>query len=102
MYSLVGRGSSLETKNFASLYVAVPMEDNTGVKDGRPSVTFFLTLAELYIIPGFEPEALKSLYCSKASINELICVLPFVRKKSLQLITHFVSSFRKELKVLLT
>ena len=68
MYSLVGRGSSLETKNFASLYVAVPMEDNTGVKDGRPSVT----LTELYIIPGFESEALKSLYCSKASINELI------------------------------
>ena len=102
MYSLVGRGSSLETKNFASLYVAVPMEDNTGVKDGRPSVTFFLTLTELYIIPGFEPEALKSLYCSKDSINELICVLPFIMKKSLQLITHLVNLFRKELKVLLT
>ena len=102
MYSLVVRDSSLETKTFASLYVAVPMEDNTGVKDGRPSETFFLTLAELYIIPGFEPEALKSLYCSKASINELICVLPFIRKKSLQLITHLVNSFRKELKVLLT
>ena len=36
MYSLVSRGSSIGTKNFASLYVGVPMADKIGVKDGRP------------------------------------------------------------------
>ena len=38
MYSLVVRNSSIGTKNFASLYVGVPMVDK-GLKNGRPSVT---------------------------------------------------------------
>ena len=64
MYSLVVRGSSIGTKNFASLYVGVPMADKIGLKDGRPSVTILWTLAKPYIIPGLQPEGLKSLYCS--------------------------------------
>ena len=42
MYSLVVRNSSIGTKNFASLYVGVPMVDKglkNGLKNGRPSVT---------------------------------------------------------------
>ena len=65
MYSLVVRNSSIGTKNFASLYVGVPMVDNglkNGLKNGRPSVTNLWTLAEPHIIPGVEPEGLKSLY----------------------------------------
>ena len=64
MYSLVVWGSSIGTKNFARLYVGVPMADKIGLKDGRPSVTILLTLAKPYIIPGLEPEGIKSLYCS--------------------------------------
>ena len=64
MYSLVVRSSSIGTKNFAKLYVGVPMADEIGLKDGRLSVTILWTLAEPYIIPGLEPEGLKSLYCS--------------------------------------
>ena len=64
MYSLVVRGSSIETKNFASLYVGVPMADKIGLKDGRPSVTILWTLAEPYINQGLEREGLESLYCS--------------------------------------
>ena len=64
MYSLVVRGSRIGTKNFASLYVGVPMADKIGLKDGRPSLTILWTLAKPYIIPGLEPEGLKSLYCS--------------------------------------
>ena len=41
MYSLVVRGSSNGTKNFASLYVSVPMADKLVLKDGRPSVADF-------------------------------------------------------------
>ena len=64
MNSLVGRGSSIGTKNFASLYFGVPMADKIGLKDERPSVVILWTLAKPYIIPGLEPEGLKSLYCS--------------------------------------
>ena len=64
MYSLVVRGSSIGTKNYASLHVGVPMADKIGSKDGRPSVTILWTLAKSYIIPGLEPEGFKSLYCS--------------------------------------
>ena len=64
MYSLVVRGSSIETKNFASLYVGVPMADKIGQKDVRSSVTILWILAEPYIIPGLEPEGFRSLYCS--------------------------------------
>ena len=64
VYSLVVWGSSVGTKNFASLYVGVPMADKTGLKDGRPCVTILWTLAKRYIIPGLETELLKSLYCS--------------------------------------
>ena len=64
MYSLVVKDSSIGAKNFASLYVGVPMADKIGLKDGRPSVTILWTLAEPYIIPGLEPEELKSFYCS--------------------------------------
>ena len=64
VYSLVVRGSRTGTKNFASLYVGVPMTDKIGLKDGRPSLTILWTLAKPYIIPGLEPEGLKSLYCS--------------------------------------
>ena len=42
MYSLVVRNCSIGTKNFASLYVGVPMVDKSlknGLKNGRPSVT---------------------------------------------------------------
>ena len=63
MYSLIVRGCSIGTKNFASLHVGVPMADKIGLKDARPSVTILLTLAEPYIIPGLQPEGLKSLYC---------------------------------------
>ena len=64
MYSLVVRGSSIGNKNLASLYVGVLMADKIGLKDRRPSVTILLTLAKPYIIPGLEPEGIKSLYCS--------------------------------------
>ena len=64
VYSLVVRGSSIGTKNFASLYVGVPIADKIGLKDGRPSVIILWILAKPYIIPGVEPERLKSLYCS--------------------------------------
>ena len=64
VYSLVIRGSSMGTKDFASLYVDVTMTDKRDLKDGRLSLPILWTLAELYIIPVFEPEALKSLYCS--------------------------------------
>ena len=65
VYSLVVRGSSIRTKNLASLYVGVPMTDKIGLGDGRPSVTILWTLAEPYIIiPGLEPEGFKFLYCS--------------------------------------
>ena len=64
VYSLVVWGSSIETKNFASLYVGVPMGDKTGLKDRRSSVIILWTLAKPYIIPGLEPEGLKFLYCS--------------------------------------
>ena len=58
VYSLVARGSSIGTKNFASLYVSVSMTNKIGLKDGRLSVTILWTLAEPYIIPGLEPEGL--------------------------------------------
>ena len=64
VYSVVVRSSSTGTKNFARLYVGVPMADKIGLKDGSPSVTIWLNLAEQYIIPGLKPEGLKSLYCS--------------------------------------
>ena len=64
VYSLVIRGSSIGTKDFTSLYVDVTMTDKRDLKDGRLSLPILWTLAELYIIPVFEPEALKSLYCS--------------------------------------
>ena len=64
VYSLVVRGSRIGTKNSASLYVGIPMADEIGLKDGRPSVTILWTLAEPYIIPGLELEEVKSLYCS--------------------------------------
>ena len=64
MYSLVDRGSSIGTKNFASLHVDISMAGKIDVKDGRPSVIILWTLAKPYIIPGLEPEGLKSLYCS--------------------------------------
>ena len=64
MYSLIVWGSSTGTKNFASLYVGVPMIDKIGLKDERPSVTILWTLPEPYILPGLKPEGLKSLYCS--------------------------------------
>ena len=50
VYSLVVRGSSIGTKNFASLYVGVAMEDKIGLTDGRASVTILWTSAEPYII----------------------------------------------------
>ena len=78
VHSLVVRGSSIGTKNFASLYVGVPMADKIGLKDGRPSVTILRTLAKPYIIPGLEPEGLKPLYCSME-----ISLLTFPCKKQL-------------------
>ena len=50
VYSLVVRDSSIGTKKFASLYVVISMADKIGLKDGRPSVTIFWTLAEPCII----------------------------------------------------
>ena len=50
VYSSVVRGSSIGTKDFASLYVGVAMEDKIGLTDGRASVTILWTLAEPYII----------------------------------------------------
>ena len=44
MYSLVVRGSSIGTKNFASVYVGVPMADKIGLKGSRPSVTILWTV----------------------------------------------------------
>ena len=43
VYSLVVRGSSIGTKNLASLYFGVSMADKIGLKDGRPSVTILWT-----------------------------------------------------------
>ena len=45
------------------MHIVAPMADNIGLKMGRPSVTIFWTSAKPYIIPGFEPERVKSLYC---------------------------------------
>ena len=64
VYSLVVRGSNIAIKNFASLFVGVLMADKIGLKDGRPSVIILWTLAKPYIIPGLEPDEIKSLYCS--------------------------------------
>ena len=64
MYSLVVRGFSNGTKNFASSYVGVPMANKLSLKDRRPSVKILWTLAKPYIIPRLEPEELKFLYCS--------------------------------------
>ena len=41
MYSLVVRGSSIGTKNFASLYVGVPMTGKIGLKDGSHLRQFY-------------------------------------------------------------
>ena len=71
MYSLVVRGSSIGTKNFAFLYVGVPMADKIGLKDRRLSVIILQTLAKLYIIPDVELQGLKSLY---AQWRFLFCV----------------------------
>ena len=64
MYSLIVRDCSIGTKNFASLYVGVPMADKIGLKDARPSLTILLTLAEPFITSGLQHEGLKYLYCS--------------------------------------
>ena len=68
MCSLVVSGSRIGIKNFASLYVGVPIADKTGLKDGRPSVTILWTLDKTCIIPGLnlrnsKPEGFKYLYC---------------------------------------
>ena len=76
MYSLVVRGSSIGIKNFAGLYVGVPMADKIAIKDGRPSVTILWTLAKPYIIPGRDPEGLKSLY---GSMENCFLSLRFLR-----------------------
>ena len=46
VYSLVVRDCSIGTKNLASFYVGVPMADKLGLKDGRPPVAIFWTLAK--------------------------------------------------------
>ena len=46
VYSLVVRGFSIGTNNFASVFVGVPMADKIGLKDGRTSVTVLWTLAK--------------------------------------------------------
>ena len=66
--SLVVRGSSIASNNFASLYVGVPMAGKIGPQDGKPSM--MLTLAEQDIIPGLEPEELRSL-CDSMEISFL-------------------------------
>ena len=49
-----------------TLQVCMLVTDGSKIdlKDGRLSVTILCTLAEPYIIPGLEPEGLKSLYFS--------------------------------------
>ena len=48
VYSLVVSGSSIGTKNFASLHVDVLVADKISLKGGRPSVTILRTLAKPY------------------------------------------------------
>ena len=55
VYSLVVRGSSNGTKNFASLYVSVPMADKLVLKDGRPSVADFERMKDWVSQPWSHP-----------------------------------------------
>ena len=50
------------------MYVGVPMAGKIGPQDGKPSM--MLTLAEQDIIPGLEPEELRSL-CDSMEISFL-------------------------------
>ena len=63
------------------------MANKIDLKDGRPSVTILWALTKPYIIPGVEPEGLKSLYCSRkisffvSNIFNNICYSVFQIKK---------------------
>ena len=48
-------------KNFAILYVGVPISDKIGWKRGTPSLIGLYILARPYKIPGLEPTGCKSL-----------------------------------------
>ena len=48
-------------KNFAILYVGVPISDKIGWKGGTPSLIGLYILARPYKIPGLEPTGYKSL-----------------------------------------
>ena len=73
VYSLVVRGSSIGTKNFASLYVSVPLPDKIGLRDGRPSVKILWTLAEFQVLN------LKGLNSYIAQFRLLFCLPKFLR-----------------------
>ena len=54
VYSLDVEGASKGTKNFAILYVGVPISDKIGRKGGTPSLIGLCILARPYKIPGLE------------------------------------------------
>ena len=62
VYSVDAKGASKGTKNFAILYVGVPISDKIGRKGGTPSLIGLCILARPYKIPGLEPTGCKSLY----------------------------------------
>ena len=62
VYSLDVKDASKGTKNFAILYVGVPISDKMGRKGGTPSLIGLCILTRPYKIPGLEPTGCKSLY----------------------------------------
>ena len=55
MDSFKVKGVNNVTKKLDSLYVCVPAADKIGQKDGTPSLTGLLILAQPCNIPGVEP-----------------------------------------------
>ena len=62
MYSFEVKGANKGTKNFANLYVGVPISDKIGRKGGTPSSIGLCILARPYKIPGLEPTECKTMY----------------------------------------
>ena len=60
VYSFEVKGANKGTKNFANLYVRVPISDKIGRKGGTPSSIGLCILARPYKIPGLELTGCKS------------------------------------------
>ena len=62
VYSFEVKGAKKGTKNFANLYVGLPISDKIGQKGGTSTSIVLCILAQPYKIPGLEPTGCKSLY----------------------------------------